>query len=206
MPKLPLDTLISNQVSYLKRTDARASQEEVEKKPEIESGNLREIMEEEAKAQGLFMLPEYEFDHCVYSISEKELTEGGLVYGYNKAMNFLRLKDRPDVGLTCVVTGRWMFAAILTASYTNNTDGCPVYLDGFSFSGLVSLQTVEAKWPATAGLECHEPTIFEAMSSSTYYANVSEPAVAAEMDPDRGEDSDGNPIDNQSQGAQSQQA
>jgi hypothetical protein len=197
--------LISNQVAYIKRTDTRASQDQNAEAKEVEEGNHREAMEVEAQAQGLFMLPEYEFDHCVYSISEKELTEGGLVYGYNKAMNFLRLKDRPDVGLTCVVTGRWMFAGILTAPYTTNTNGCPVYLDGFSFSGLVSLQTVDAKWPATAGLECHEPTIFEAMSNSTYYANISEVVVAQETDPDKGEDSEGNPNDNQSE-AKSQQA
>jgi hypothetical protein len=161
-------------------------------------------MEKEAQAQGLFMLPEYEFDHCVYSISEKELTEGGLVYGYNKAMNFLRLKDRPDVGLTVIVTARWMFVGILTAPYTTNSNGCPVYLDGFSFSGLVSLQTVEAKWPATAGLECHEPTIFEAISNSTYYENIASTVIAADMDPEKGEDSDGNPIDNESEAAKSQ--
>lgn len=148
------------------------------------------------------MLPEYEFDHCIYSISEKELTEGGLVYGYNKAMNFLRLKDRPDVGLTCIVTGRWMFVGILTAPYTTNSNGHPVYLDGFSFSGLVSLQTVEAKWPATAGLETHEPTIFEAMANSTYYANIASPVLAADLEPEAGEDSDGNPIDNASEKSQ----
>ena len=41
------------------------------------------------------MLPEYKFDHCVYTITEKNLTQEGLVYGYNKCMSFLGLKQRP---------------------------------------------------------------------------------------------------------------
>ena len=116
------------------------------------------------------------------------------------------LEDRPDVGLTLVLTSKWMMAAILTAPYTSNSNGCPVYLDGFSFSGLVSLQTVEKKWPATAGLECHEPTILEAMATSTYYATV-EPPVVGEDEAEKGEDSEGNPNDMQSsKDGQSQKA
>lgn len=193
VPKLPLDVLISNQVAYIKRSENVTGADKEEIKEEAES--YREIMEHDAKAQGLFMLPEYEFDHCVYSISEKELTEGGLVYGYNKAMNFLRLKERPDVGITVIITGSWMFVGLLTGPYTINTSGCPVYLDGFSFAGLVSLQTVDKKWPATAGLERHEPTIFEAMAASTYYANVTETGEPLPQEADKGEDSEGNPID-----------
>ena len=55
MPKLPLDVLISNQVSYLKRNAPRGSVDKStalkEMPAEAEGGNTqREIMEEEAKA------------------------------------------------------------------------------------------------------------------------------------------------------------
>jgi len=105
------------------------------------------------------MLPEYQFDHCVYSITETNLTEESLVYGYNKCMTFLRLKERPDIGLTVIISGEWMFASVLAAPYTKNANNHPVFLDGFSFAGLVSLQTVTSVWPATAGLEDDEPSI-----------------------------------------------
>jgi hypothetical protein len=106
------------------------------------------------------MLPEYQFDHCVYSITENNLTEEGLVYGYNKCATFLGLtKERAHVGLTVILTSKWMFASVLTGPYMNCSNGNPVYLDGFSFAGLVSLQIVYSKWPASAGLENDDPTI-----------------------------------------------
>jgi len=120
------------------------------------------------------MLPEYQFDHCIYSITESNLTEEGLVYGYNKCAGFLRLKARPDVGLTMIIASKWMFAAVLAGPYTNNFNGNPVYLDGFSFAGLVSLQTVYSKWPATAGLEDDELTILDAFERSTFIQPVAE--------------------------------
>ena len=131
------------------------------------------------------MLPEYQFDHCVYSITESNLTEEGLIYGYNKCASFLRLKQRPDIGLTMIVSAKWIFAAVLAGPYTNCSNGNPVYLDGFSFTGLVSLQTVYSKWPATAGLEDDNPTILEAFDRSTFIQPVVE---APEELGDGGED------------------
>jgi len=89
-------------------------------------------------------------------------------------MNFLRLKQRPDVGLTVIVSPKWMFVGILSNPYTTNSNDCPVFLDGFSFAGLVSLQTVEKTWPATAGLENDELTVIEAIEKSTYIEPVAE--------------------------------
>ena len=85
------------------------------------------------------MLPEYQFDHCVYTITETNLTEEGLVYGYNKCAAFLKLKQRPNIGLTVIINPKWMFASVLGGPYTKNSNGNPVFLDGFAFSGLVSL-------------------------------------------------------------------
>lgn len=96
-------------------------------------------MEKQAVAEGLLMLPEYQFDHCVFCITEMSLTEEGLVYGYTKCMTFLKLKERPDIGLTVIVTPKWMFACVLASPYSKNAKGFPVFLDGFSFAGLVSL-------------------------------------------------------------------
>jgi hypothetical protein len=107
-------------------------------------------------------------------ITESKISEEGLTFGYNKCRGFLRLKQRPDVGLTVLVSPKWMFVGVLSNSYTTNSNGCPVFLDGFSFAGLVSLQTVEKTWPATAGLENDELSVMEAINKSTYIEPVIE--------------------------------
>jgi len=66
--------------------------------------------------------------------------------------DFLRLRVRPEIGFTVLVTPKWMFVGVITQPYTLTAKGYPVYLDGFSFAGLVSLQNSTPKWPATAGL------------------------------------------------------
>ena len=50
---------------------------------------------------------------------------------------------RPDVGVTVMVSPRWVFVGLLTQPYTIATLGTPVYLDGLAYAGLVSLQTTE---------------------------------------------------------------
>lgn len=83
---------------------------------------------------------------------------------WKKASEILRFQERPDVGVTCLVTKRWIFVGIVTQPYLNlpaplDTQGTymeepvPVYLDGLAYAGLVSLQTQQLSWPATAGLE-----------------------------------------------------
>jgi hypothetical protein len=67
-----------------------------------------------------------------------------------------------------------MFASVLASPYTINSNGNPVYLDGFAFAGLVSLQTVSSTWPATAGLEDDECTILQAFERSTFVEPVVE--------------------------------
>ncbi len=99
----------------------------------------REAKERDASQNGLLMVHEYQFEHAIYIINEKNMSEEGLSFGYNKCMGFLNLKSRPEVGLTVICSPKWMFVALLTDSYTTNSNGSPVFLDGFCFSGLVSL-------------------------------------------------------------------
>jgi len=87
----------------------------------------------------MFMMSEFTFDHVCYEITESVLNETGLTYAYNKCRDFLHLKSRPDVGLTAIISPKWILLAVLTQPYGKTEQGYPVYLDGFSFSGLVSL-------------------------------------------------------------------
>jgi hypothetical protein len=84
-----------------------------------------------------------------------------------------------------------MFVSLLNTSYTTNSNGCPVFLDGFSFAGLVSLQTVDKTWPATAGLENDQLTVMEAIHKSTYVEPVIEAGddVISDVDVEMGSQS-----------------
>ena len=105
---------------------------------------LREEMEDLATQAGLMMIPELEFDHCIYQLSPENFTNDPatqMTEIYQRCASFLNLPDRPNLGVTCIVSPRWFFLAILTQPYATAPNGNPIYLDGFDFSGLVSLQT-----------------------------------------------------------------
>ena len=134
-------------------------------------------MEELAIQQGLFMIPEFTFDHCFYQLSAENLqndpaTQIGEIY--RRCSEFLRLNTRPDTGITVITTPRWFFLGILTQPYTTAANGNPVYLDGFDFAGLVSLQTTDITWPATAGLENQTISVLQAINSSTKVTSILE--------------------------------
>lgn len=89
------------------------------------------------------MLPEFQFDHCFYQLTREILQNDPATQVsevYNRCAEFLRLNTKPDTGITVIVSPRWFFVGILTQPYANAPNGNPVYLDGFDFSGLVSLQ------------------------------------------------------------------
>lgn len=71
-----------------------------------------------------------------------------------------------DVGVTVIVTPKWLFVATLTGPYTYN-HGMPVYIDGYAYTGIINVQDVEKVWPATAGLVQSQPTIFETLEKSS---------------------------------------
>lgn len=49
----------------------------------------------------------------------------------------MQLKNRQNLGLTIVVTPKWLFVSVLSDFYVKS-NGVPVYLDGFAFCGLVN--------------------------------------------------------------------
>ena len=93
---------------------------------------------------------------------------------YMRCSEFLRLQERPDAGITVICTTRWFFIGLLTQPYCAAPNGHPVYLDGFDFCGLVSMQETEDTWPGIAGLEDQSIGIFEAYHKSTKIKNVIE--------------------------------
>lgn len=76
--------------------------------------------------------------------------------------------------MTVIASPRWFFVGILTQPYAVAPNGNPVYLDGFDFSGLLSLQTTDITWPATAGLEDQMISVFQAINNSTKVTSILE--------------------------------
>ena len=89
------------------------------------------------------MIPEFQFDHCFYSLNPENLLNDPatqMAEIYARCQDFLRLNTRPNIGLTVMVSPRWFFVGVLTQPYCKSPSGNPVYLDGYDFAGLFSLQ------------------------------------------------------------------
>lgn len=62
--------------------------------------------------------------------------------------------------------------AALTQPYVHSEAGNPVYLDGFDFAGLLTMQTCTESWPATAGLEDQTINVLQAYADSTKVTKI----------------------------------
>lgn len=82
-------------------------------------------------------------------------------------MKFLKLYDKPDLGLTVLLSPKWLFMSVLTGPYAQSDHDFPCYLDGFAFAGLLNIQTISKKWPATANLVDDKISLFGAIEKST---------------------------------------
>lgn len=65
----------------------------------------------------MFMVNEFTFDHVCYSLSESQIGETGLQYSFSLCRDFLRLKTRPELGFTVIISNEWIFVGIITQPY-----------------------------------------------------------------------------------------
>ena len=105
------------------------------------------------------------------------LSSDGLTYAYSKCASFLQLRTKQDLGMTVVLTPKWIMLCALTGPYMVAPSGLPSYLDGFAFTGLVNLQNVEKQWPRTAESEEQKIGVREAFDKSTKTDKVISMAV-----------------------------
>ena len=160
--KLPIQVFIENKLAWKKKME-KQGKDVTSMQFEMEKPTQRDMMEVEAFQKGMFMVNEFSFDHVIYELSESQIGETGLQYSFNLCRDFLRLKTRPELGFTVIITNEWIFVGIITQPYCVSTHGFPVYLDGFSFAGLVSLQNEVPEWPATAGLADNKHSVTKAI-------------------------------------------
>jgi hypothetical protein len=79
----------------------------------------------------------------------------------------LQLRAKQDLGLTMVLTPKWIMLCVLTGPYMVGPSGLPSYLDGFAFTGLVTIQNSEKQWPRTADSDEQKIGVLEAFDKST---------------------------------------
>lgn len=145
--------MIANKLKYVRKQTkiAKAGGQLYSQASQSYSSN-----EKEADAQGLILINEFEFPHAVFEVLSTEMNSEGLQLGYRKLSSFLNFKENQHLGVTCIVTPSWMFLATLANPYhyqkDENDRKIPVYHDGFSFSGILNIQDIQQKWPATAGI------------------------------------------------------
>ncbi len=161
--RLPIERHIANVQSFNKKTERKAAGQPPADKEEDARAQLMDF----ARQQGLLMVPEFHFEHVIYMLTESVLSSDGLIYAYQKCSNFMHLRTKQDLGLTVLVTPKWMMLAVLTAPYLVHPSGLPSYLDGFAFTGLVNLQNVEKQWPRTADSAVQQIGVLEAFEKST---------------------------------------
>lgn len=63
------------------------------------------------------MLPEFDFKHCIYKMTEMNLSSEGLIYSFQKCAQFLNLKDDESLGLTVLFTKKWMMVTPIVQPY-----------------------------------------------------------------------------------------
>ena len=173
--QLPLDVIISQKQAVLAR-ECEAIQKEnnrkatgTKAKPEpFENMNPEQT---NFKKLGIIHLQEYQFQHCVVCLEDSEKGEV-LNDSFNRACEFLNLHR--DQGLSLLVSPKWLFLASLGQPYVWKKS-CPVYLDGFAYAGIVDIQVVQSKWPATANLEDDTTYILDAFKKSSEFTEEPEP-------------------------------
>lgn len=160
--ELPIETFLKNHESNERKVERRNLKDKV-----IVDNQVRQRFESDAKAQGLIVLPDFQFRHVIYKLTEANLSQEGLVYSFTKCATYLNLKDDENSGVTMVLTSKWMMVAQLSKPYMHNSQGYPCYLDGFSYTGLVQMQSVETEWPMTVCGSAEQRMVFESLAEQS---------------------------------------
>lgn len=77
----------------------------------------RDLQEADALSKHMFMVSEYKFEHVCYQLSDSQCNETGFQFAFNLCRDFLRLRVRPEIGFTVLVTPKWMFVGVITQPY-----------------------------------------------------------------------------------------
>jgi hypothetical protein len=113
--KLPIQAFIENKLAWKKKMEKAGK--DVTTVAFDEKPTPRYMLEIEAFQKGMFLIDEFSFEHVCYSLSESQIGETGLHYSFSLCRDFLRLKTRPELGFTVMISNEWIFVGIITQPY-----------------------------------------------------------------------------------------
>jgi hypothetical protein len=169
-----LDTLVRLREQYYIKENKRVYNED-QKRKEMDKKQVKDpLAEAEQKAEeekrkledeknehiyrfskhGIFTLPEYDFPHfvCVFD----KPSENSLVTDYLKISDELGLENLGNLGITIIINERYMFVTTLSKPYSQLENGLDLFVDGFSYGGIMNIHTKQQGWPQTAGIDVQD--------------------------------------------------
>lgn len=164
-----LDTMITLREEYYKKENKRVFDEKQKRKDEeskkeesllleTEKKHLEDLAKEEDlqnehiykfSSKNIFRLKEYQFDHCV-CILDSNPSENSLMTDFMKICEELELDKMKNLGLTVILNRRWMFVTTLKYPYTVMENGLSLFVDPFSYGGIMNIHKKQHEWPQTA--------------------------------------------------------
>lgn len=92
----------------------------------------------------------------------------------------VELEKYPNLGVTILLNERWMFMATLSTPYMVMENGLDLFVDPFSYGGVLNIHIKQHQWPQTAGIDV-EDNILDFLPSKQH----SEPVVEEEPEPEQ---------------------
>lgn len=171
----PIDTMISLREDLYKKENKRIFNENQKRMERLEklkkdpvADEERKRLEEEQKEadvknepiykfskHNIFTLPEYDFPHCV-CILDSEPSDNSLVTDYMKICEELGLAEHKNLGVTILLNEKWMFVATLSKPYMKMENGLDLFVDAFSYGGIMNIHIKKHGWPQTASIDVED--------------------------------------------------
>jgi hypothetical protein len=99
--------MIGSRDNFIKKKEKRHTKGDAHKLQYLRSTKREDVAEQSM----IIVIPEYQFPHGIFKIASSEMNSNGLKYAFDKLSTFLGLKNKPDIGLTIIVSPQWMFVA-----------------------------------------------------------------------------------------------
>jgi hypothetical protein len=101
--------------------------------------------------ENLFQLPEFDFPHYVCLIDSTP-SENSLITDFMKIAEHLQLEEIRNLGISVLLNEKWMFVSTLSKPYLQMENGLDLFVDPFSYGGIMNVHIKKHAWPQTAGI------------------------------------------------------
>lgn len=168
----PLDQMISIREQFYKKENKRLFDEGQSKKEREAKSSKFSVTDEDKELQeklqkeeeernehiykfskeNIFKLPEFDFPHYVCILDSKP-SENSLMTDFQKICEELDLENIPSIGITVLLNEKWMFVSTLSQPYMQMENNLDLFIEPFSYAGILNIHTKEKSWPQTAGID-----------------------------------------------------